>query len=453
MPSRFAQAMWETKSRLAQADLRRVEEELRASERLDPEELRATRAATVMEVALHAFDTTDFYREHYESAGLEREDLKHVRNLSALPLVEKRDVREHAPRMTSRAGPAKDRLPSSTGGSTGEPLLVFHDRRSPVAPMWWRPYRWWGLSPADNVANIIRQRRTRMQQIRHRLEWWPTRELLLNPVGMTVEDMAAFLDRWTRVRPRLLNGYGEAVDEFAKFVATLEEGMPSPPKAVAVTATRLSPPQRAFIESTLGAPVYDCYRSAEVPWIAAQCEVREGLHAMADLRWVEIVRESDLQVQDAGEEGEVVVTDLTNRVFPLVRYRMGDRSRLRHDACPCGRTLPLMDAVDGRVTDVLRSPGGQFFTALSPLFNRWPGVVRKFQVRQRADYGVTVLVVPGPSEARAREVAEIVTAELADMFRHAVPVSYEIVGTIPHEGGKARLVVSEVESAGGHPRP
>jgi phenylacetate-CoA ligase len=49
-----------------------------------------------------------------------------------------------------------------------------------------------------------------------------------------------------------------------------------------------------------------------------------------------------------GEYGEVVFSTLTRRGMPLVRYRMGDRSRFIPGDCPCGARLRMMEKVRGR---------------------------------------------------------------------------------------------------------
>ena len=58
------------------------------------------------------------------------------------------------------------------------------------------------------------------------------------------------------------------------------------------------------------------------------------------------------------KEPDIVITDLTNRVFPLIRYRLGDRGALLEERCACGNPLPRMMPPDGRTTDLIRLPSG-----------------------------------------------------------------------------------------------
>lgn len=442
MTVRFADAVFAAKTRIAQRPERISAGEMRAAERLDPELLAERQLRRSMEVAKHAYLHTRFYREHYGDAGITERDLDDPATFEHLPFLDKHHIRRAQDDLLADTSVPRRLLPSTTGGSTGEPLKVYHDRDVPTASLWWRAYRWWGISPADNVAHIYRESRTRAQEIAHRLEWWPTQHILLNARGMHADSMRAFAEHWRSVRPALLNGYVDGIHEFAQF--TIDEGLSLPTlRAIAVTASMLQPSKRVFIESTFGAPVFDCYRSAEVPWIAAQCHERLGLHVMADSRVVEIVGADGIRTAP-GVEGEVVVTDLWNTVFPLLRYRMGDRSAIREDRCACGISLPLMDAVQGRLVDVLRSPGGRMITGgFGGLFNRWPDAVKQFQLHQLSDYSVILRCVPGRDASD--EIFARVAADLSRMLDDRVAVRVERVARIVHEGGKMRLVVSDAK--------
>jgi phenylacetate-CoA ligase len=253
--------------------------------------------------------------------------------------------------------------------------------------------------------------------------------------------MTRFVEAWRDNRPRLLNGYVEGVHEFAQFALEHRLALPRP-TAVAVTASMLHPQQREFIQSVLGAPVYDCYRSAEVPWLAAECVFRSGLHVMADARRLEVIGPDGLSAPP-GTEGDVVVSDLTNRVFPLLRYRIGDRSALLADACPCGRPLPLIQPISGRIADVLHGEDGRMVTGgFGSLFNDFPSAVRQFQLYQKRDRTVLLRCVPGPGYDRA--AVETVAAGLRERLGASVTVRIELVEALAHAGGKVRLVTSEL---------
>lgn len=202
--------------------------------------------------------------------------------------------------------------------------------------------------------------------------------------------------------------------------------------------------QRAEIEAAFRAPVYDHYRCAGVPWMAGECAEREGLHAFSDVRKLEVVDALDQPV-DPGTSGEVVVTDLTNRVFPLVRYRLGDRTSPISGPWRCGMTLPRIKPVSGRLTEAAYLPGGRVVAgeALAQVFSKVPEAVRQFQIHQLEDYSLKVLCIPSTAPDAAHSIGRVVE-QLREMVNDEVPVHLQIVEDIAHDGGQIRYIRSDI---------
>ncbi|WP_375492349.1 phenylacetate--CoA ligase family protein [uncultured Jatrophihabitans sp.] len=436
-------AVFDAKAALALRPDRRVDDQLRTTEVLDPEVLQNLQAERSAAHARFAMQTTPFYRELYTAAGFTVDDLKDPAAFTALPLVTKSDVREQPDRFRSSEATDSNAVMSATGGSTGEPLHLLRDLRTPTRTLEWRLFRWWGVHPSDNIAIVQRKTKTGQETRRHNAVWWPSKRIRLDAFRMTDDSIREFFAAWERVGPRILMGYVGAIAELADFCVTHAISL-SPPKAIAVTAAPLMPAQRQAIEEAFGAPVYDHYRSAEVPWLAGECREQNGLHTFADLRRVEVLA-ADGRAAGADEVGEVVATDLTNRVFPLIRYRMGDRTSAIAQRCACGVTLPRIRQVAGRVTETLRLPNGQIIVGdpLGPVFSRVPHPARKYQLHQHADYSIVVRCVPNPG-ARARADVDAAIEELRSAVGHQVPVRLEIVEQIGHDGGKIRFITSEL---------
>src|SRR5699024_10988052 len=63
-----------------------------------------------------------------------------------------------------------------------------------------------------------------------------------------------------------------------------------------------------------------------------------------------------------GEYGELVLTTLSRRGMPLVRYRTGDRGRFLMDPCGCGCLKPRLEEVKGRLDDGVVLPDGSLLS-------------------------------------------------------------------------------------------
>ena len=416
--------------------------ELDHNQHLDRGALAALEQRKAGAMAAFAGQESPFYRKLYAEHGLGSADLQQPDRWTDIPIVDRSMVKAHRAEMLTPEATDKNSRDAQTGGSTGEPLRLRHDSRVPLLAASWRMYGWWGVAPYDNIARVARWDYTRRGEIKNDLQWFPTKQIYLDAAFISAETMERFHERLVRTRPALLEGYAGALLEFADFVEKRRLPVPSL-TAIATTAAPLTESVRARLQDVLGAPVHDEYRGSEFSWMAGECGQRNGLHLFSDLRRFEVVS-PDGEVLPHGEVGDLVVTDLTNRVFPLIRYRIGDRGRLLDEPCACGVTLPLMAKPEGRTTDLLRLPSGAVLGhRLMALFSAEPEAVRLFQVHQQADHSIVLRVVLGDGPDAAAHVdraAEVLRQRIAN----EVPVTVEHVDGLPYTGGKTKYVISDV---------
>lgn len=415
--------------------------ELLAHEQLDRDEVIGLQRVRAASVARFAAERSPYYTRLFESAGVDPSRLMDEREWAKIPVTGRVDMREHESEILTPEGTRRTAEESKTGGSTGEPLRVYRDARVPTLALAWRMYRWWGVEPWDNIARVGRWGFGRVDSIKTSLFWWPTSLVYLDAKYFDPQTMTDFYARMSKAKPALLEGYVGAMVALADFLAEKNLKLPSL-RAVATTAAPLTPGVRARLQEVYGVPVYDEYRGSEVNWMAGECAQRDGLHIFADARLIEVLGD-DGEPVSPGEEGDIVVTDLTNRVFPIIRYRLGDRGALRDSPCPCGNPLPLMEPVQGRAADLLRFPrGGGVNHGVMAMFAKHPRSVRVFQVYQAPDYSIEVRVVLGDEPDAAKHIEEAVEG-LRRQVRGVVPVALRYTDEIISPGGKLKYLISD----------
>lgn len=415
--------------------------ELERNQHLAPAELAALESRRAASIARFAAAATPYYGRLFAEHGIDVGRLEEPSEWQRIPITDRAQVKQHEAELRP-AGSERFAREALTGGSTGEPLRTAHDARVPALALAWRMYSWWGVQPWENLARLGRWGFGRWETVRNRIQWWPTAQVYLDAALIDAESMRAFHRTIVRTRPALIEGYVGAVVEFSNFLAS--EGLTIPtPTAVATSAAPLPPPTRRLIEAALGAPVYDEYRGSEALWMAGECRRQDGLHIFSDARRIEVL-DSQGRPLPPGEVGDIVVTDLTNRVFPIIRYRMGDRGSLMDGVCGCGITLPRMAQPEGRTTDIVRLPSGKALNhRMMAMFAAHPEAVRLFQVHQRADYSIAVRVVIGDSHDAKRHIEDAV-AKLRRRVAGEVPVIVEYVDALPYTGAKTKYVISDV---------
>jgi phenylacetate-CoA ligase len=423
--------------------LRRLRE-LERSQWLSPETIAARQAERLREFLAAAGVRVPYFRDLFARHGFRPEALRGPGDLGDLPFLTKALIREHGAALV--AADARGLRPTSTGGSTGEPLRfqVGAARVSSDVASRCRAYRWWGVDVGDPEvvlwgSHIELTRQDRVRAIRDRL----FRSTLLSANQMTPERLDRYIAAIERVRPSWIFSHPSALSELAR--RTEERGRRLDRLGVRVvflTAEQLYEHQRRRIERVFGCPVANGYGGRDAGFVAHECP-EGGMHLTAEDVLVEIVGD-DGTPTPTGTAGEIVVTHLRSGDFPFIRYRTGDVGVLHDAPCRCGRGLPLLRDIHGRADDLLlgldgaRVPGQVVVLVLRDL----PGL-RAFKVIQEERDLVRVLLVP---EAGFPPDAErIVAAGLRAHLGAGLRVVLEPVGEIPREAsGKYRTVVSRV---------
>ncbi len=215
---------------------------------------------------------------------------------------------------------------------------------------------------------------------------------------------------------------------------------------------------RAALERAFSLGAFDIYGLSEIigPGVAGECEAREGLHIADDHFLPEIIDPVSGVALAPDREGELVLTTLTKRALPLIRYRTGDITALTVEPCRCGRTSARMARVKGRSDDMLVVKGVNLYP--SEVERTLLGVAELAPHYQLVvDRGATLARLEVQVEAAPELITrcggfstdhpEIVTLQrrAADQLRQATGLSVELTivapRTIPRSEGKAVRVI------------
>jgi phenylacetate-CoA ligase len=269
------------------------------------------------------------------------------------------------------------------------------------------------------------------------------RRTYLDTLKISDEALARFARELHRRPPSLLFGHAHSVYLFAAFLR--QAGIDTiRPRGIITSAMVLHGWQRRVIEEVFQQPVTNRYGCEEVSLIACECERHQGLHVNADGIYLEVLR--DGRPVPPGEPGKVHVTDLSNRAMPLLRYQVGDVAVLSNRRCVCGRGLPLLERIEGRVADYVVTPAGQLISGISLTENfalKIPGVAQ-FQIVQESTHQFVFRLVRGPGFGAASldRLGQLV----CETFGTEVGYRCEFLDRIPAEkSGKYRFCISRVQ--------
>jgi len=418
--------------------------ELEQSQWRTPEALAELSFLRLLDAFRHAERHVPFYRRRFAEFGVRVSQIKAPEDLASWPIITKDDIRNYARDFVSEN--FKGRLHrSGTGGSTGSSMTFFYDHttyeRRVAAAI--RSNRWAGAEIGDREVHVWGRspgERQGLHTWKRTLEQWVWRHKFISSFHLHEDKLVETLREIAAHKPRVIVGYTMPLYLLAK--KAVEEHFELPPiRGIITSAERLFEHQRVVIEKGFGAPVFDRYGCREVMLIGAECQRHAGLHMNVENVFVELYRGG--RPAPPGSAGEVILSDLHNRSMPLLRYRNDDIATASVGVCPCGRGLPLLASVEGRVLDMVVGTSGRIIAgeAFVHLLKDFP--VHRFQVHQREDRSTTVRIVPGRGfrPERATEIDQ----RLRTVLGADAALSVELVNDIPLTvSGKHRITKSDV---------
>jgi phenylacetate-CoA ligase len=390
-----------------------------------------------------------YYRQLLDDHGVRPEDVQSLDDLRHLPMLSKDTVREHLYLdLLSDNHDKKAILRVTTSGSTGEPFTCFVDRRQ--LEMRWastlRGQEWTGYRFGDRHVRLWHQTLglSWSQVLRERVDAWLSRRLFIPAFDMSDRTLAGVVRRIRAYRPALMDGYAESFALLTRYLAASGGDAPRP-GALMSSAQGLPASTRDAAERAFGCRVFDKYGSREFSGIAYECDAHQGLHICAESFIVELVKDGRPALP--GEVGEVVITDLNNRCMPFIRYRIGDLAVAVDNtrSCPCGRGLPRLDRIEGRVQSIVVGGNGRYVpgTFFAHLFKDYAHLVRHYRIEQHRRGAIDLLIVRG--SRFTQDGFDTALRELRSCLGHTTAIAVQFVDAIPLERtGKRQPVVSYV---------
>jgi phenylacetate-CoA ligase len=418
---------------------------------LPADELAAMQMGSLRRLLFHAEAHVPYYRDLLKKEGLYAGDIRTLDDFARLPPLRRADAQGAGMGRVSEVPPFPS-IDKASSGTSGTPLSFRYDERSEhwrqalkLRGYGWAGHRpgaktlhYWGVLPAREPPSLGKRTKVSVERLLKR-------DRFINCATRSEADLDHAIDVIRAWKPDVIICYSLAGGDLARHIDALG-ARDWPDIHVICAGEPLFPEDRHAMHRAFGPHVFDTYGCREVMLIGAECDQHSGLHLSTENVVVEIVVREGNTTRPArpGETGEVLLTDLHNFSMPFIRYANGDLAVAGPtERCACGRGLPRMAAVDGRVTDTLRDARGArvggmvFITTVATVGHR----LRMWQGVQHKDGSVTFRFVPGEGFNDAVEAH--LQRSLYPYFG-GFPVKMERVADIPvGPNGKRRPVVVE----------
>jgi len=438
------------------AEIMALQRQFDASQFWPPEVMRAVQWRQLRLLVAHAARQVPFHARRLRAAGIDPETFTEA-DWRRLPVLTRRDLQARGDALQARVVPKSHGATTtvSSGGSSGVPVRV---RKTALDNLLWnamhvRDEIWNRPDPAGTIVRI-RGTSPALTPEQQALtfstglclpDWGPPTSLLwqTGPIWL-LNDHVPIAAQAAFLREKQADYLFTFPSNLRLLLAHFRETGERPPalRSVWTMSEVVDETMRAQCREVFGCRIVHNYSSAEAGYMALQCPDGDHFHVMSETLLLEVLR-PDGTPCTPGEIGRVVLTPLHNFAMPLLRYEIGDEAEMG-GPCACGRGLPVLRRIVGRMYDYLVLPSGRR-QRVDTGFLRIAAIpaVREFQVVQRSlERGEILMVLSRPlTAAETAEIHQVLREKVSSELRFDIVVLDSIPRTV---AGKLRIFVSDL---------
>ncbi|MCU0666543.1 MAG: phenylacetate--CoA ligase [Candidatus Omnitrophica bacterium] len=421
------------------------------TETLSAQELKKMQLAHLKQSVHYAMHTA-FYNHRLKKAGIRSaSDIKSLDDLKRIPFTSKDDLRQCYPNGLLAVNMQDVVRVHTSSGTTGTPTVIYHTQED---------IKHW----AELVARCIIATGADKNDIFQNMM---TYGLFTGGLGLHYGAERAGLT----VIPSSAGNTKRQLSLMKDFKATVVHATPSYLlhiyskleecgfskkdlclKKAYVGAEPYSDNTRKKIEALYDIDVYNSYGLSELngPGVSFECVYKNGMHLWEDSYILEVIDPKTGNILPEEKEGEIVLTHLTRRATPLLRYRTRDLAFVYKGACKCKRTHRRISRITGRTDDMLIVNGVNMYPSqIEEIIMRIPEVGNNYQIHLEKEGTLDKLIVKVEiySKLFTGDVAQLDTIKekIKNELRASIIISPVIElhepGVLPEFEGKAKRVV------------
>ena len=428
---------WKTYLKIRFPGLMDAVRNLEASQWWSTDQIRELQWRKLQEIVGFAYEHVPYYRQTWKACGFHPSDLRSYDQFSQLPTLDRSTVRENMESLTCRARLKGAQL-NASGGSTGIPVRIYQDKPYQIygKASTIRHDEWTGWRLGQPILRIWGAQRDVQVGLWQQLGRKVARDENINAFDLSEQTLANAKKSLINHQPKLLIGYASALEAFANYLERTGGAIPHSLQGIISSAETLSSQTRRTVERVLKTTLYNRYGGRELGLLASDCD-HGNMHVCAETSYIEFQ-------EPYGNGYHLIVTNLTNTVMPLIRYRVGDVGRESKESCPCGRGLPIMKEILGRTTDFVLTSSGDLISG--------PGLttvlmmvreLKQVQLYQPSRGKLTVRIVHDADYTK--ETENYLRKKLGIYLGQGTDIQFEYLESIPIEAsGKYRFTISDI---------
>lgn len=412
--------------------------DLKKNERLEKSKLDELVNKKINHIVHHAYHNSPYYKDLFKRENINVHNIESVEDIKAIPLLSKASLQNNLKTMVTKN--LEEMHVLQTSGTSSAPAFIAFDRAAMemVGAMKIRNKLAVGIRPGDKWAIFVRESKkdAKQRQAVKGLLRLLSKHFFMKGLELKADlSNVAWIDeddltRLNKFNPTIIHMF----PSYMKLLGQkIEEGaIDINPKLLLSNGELMDRGTREYLEDIYGTYPLDIYGIVEVNEIAWECKEHNGYHINSDCIHVELVDKDGEQVAP-GERGELVVTSLYNFGMPIIRYRTGDFAVASDETCSCGRTLPLLERIEGRIKDSITLNDGRLISPYQFLAEcRLHEIenIKWFQINQLENNKFLMQFIP---KKASNQISDEIIDKMKAVLGQNIYVDTRCVNSIPRE--------------------
>ncbi len=422
-----------------------------ATDFLPREQLRDIQTQRLRAMVELAYAKVPLHRGRMDELGIKPSDIKSIDDISKLPFTQKSDLRDTYPYGMFAVDTSEVVRLHASSGTTGKPIVVGYTEDD--MDVWkdsiLRCLRMCSIKRGDFIQNCFGYGLFTGGLGLHGGAERLGCTVIPASGGNTERQLMIMRDFGTTALVCTPSYFIHMIEESQKYGVDMKS---LPLTKGVFGAEPWSEQMRNFMQKNTNITAYDIYGLSEItgPGVGCECGEQNGLHILEDYYYPEIVDpETGVPLPD-GEEGELVLTTLSKRAMPILRYRTHDITSIMTEKCRCGRTLRRIRRIGRRSDDMFIIRGVNVFPSqIEVALMRVEECTPNYRIvleREKDLDSVTVEVEVGEqyysdSVSELDALAKKIKTSIVNIVGISVKVKIVEPNKIPRSEGKAKRVL------------
>lgn len=296
----------------------------------------------------------------------------------------------------------------ATSGSTGNPCIMLYDETTISVSSAIGALR--SFAREEDMSKFMKSGKKTMAlfadggfylgcgSVRYNLKKMPWKKNIMKTCDVR-KPTAEIVKVLNEYQPSMIGCYPTAMEVLA---AEQEQGRLNINPAVIMTGgEKLTDEVRQHLSDVFGCYVQTNYSCTEGGTMACEC-TEKHFHVNDDWVILEAVDENNNPVPFGTQSAKVLLTNLANKICPIIRFEITDRIVMHNEPCKCGNTRPWL-TIEGRTDDILCFENG---VKIAPMLLyavlKEVHEIKRFQLTQQKDDRLELrLVADNKAEAFA----------------------------------------------------